>query len=309
MNVDYLIQVLERKLIILNNGKAQAFAVGDLDTLNAVDQELLSVQSTLTQLNLLATVNQAAAAGNMTTADMIGTITSQVTTQGPSASAIVNGYDISSYATDALYEQKIETILSNMPAFGTPTDLDTYIQTMAQGSPVTGQMIFDAASSYNVDMPLLIAIMQNDSEFGTQGVGATTFNPGNVGNTGYATQTYASWSDGVTAVAAWLNNHRVAVATTDVAPPVPVETTDIPSVTTDAQDTSSSTEDTAPVVVSPPPTIPVNSSDTSASTTSTSTPASTATSTDSTASSTPDTSIPVVTDTDSGTSTATTTSP
>ena len=286
MNVDYLIQVLERKVIILNNGKAQAFAVGDLDTLNAVDQELLSVNNTLVQLNLLASLNQAAAAGNITTADMIGTVTSQVSTQGPSASAIINGYDISSYATDALYEQKIQTILANMPAFGNPTDLDTYIQTMAPGSQVTGQMIFDATTSYNVDMPLLIAIMQNDSQFGTQGVGATTFNPGNVGNTGYATQTYASWSEGVAAVAAWLSNHRVA---TTVVPPVPVETADIPP--PPVQDTTPFTQ---------PPTIP---------TTPDSTGTTTATTTDSTnATTTPDTSIPPVSNSDAS-STATSTSP
>ena len=60
MDVNYLIQVLERKVIILNNAKSQAFSSGDLDALNSVDQELLGVQNTLTQLNLLASVTAAA---------------------------------------------------------------------------------------------------------------------------------------------------------------------------------------------------------------------------------------------------------
>ena len=301
MNVDYLIQVLERKVIILNNGKAQAFAVGDLDTLNAVDQELLSVQTTLTQLNMLASVNQAAAAGNTSTAAMLSGAISASQVPGTD---VINGYDLSTYATDPLYEEKIEGILASMPGFSSADDISSYIQSIAQGSPITGQMVFDAATTYNVDEPLLVAIMQNDSQFGTQGVAVTTFNPGNVGNTGTSTQTYASWDDGVAAVAAWLANHRVAVpdapvptavapmdntaTTTDQTPIIPPPTDPnpvLPPTPPVLPPTDPGTGTTTPPVIIPPPDTTSTSTDPTASTTpptdstSTSTPDTTATST------------------------------
>jgi hypothetical protein len=124
---------------------------------------------------------------------------------------IVNGFDISSYATDPFHEQKIRGIIYALPPFTTPDALDVYIQTFFSGSPVTGAMIFASAKEYGVDIPLMVAIMQNDSGFGTLGVGAVTYNPGNVGNTGSATHTYPSWAEGVSAVANWLNTHRAIV--------------------------------------------------------------------------------------------------
>lgn len=51
--------------------------------------------------------------------------------------------------------------------------------------------------------------MQNDSMFGTLGIGATTYNPGNIGNTGSATRSFGSWDEGIAAVAEWLSQHRV----------------------------------------------------------------------------------------------------
>lgn len=140
---------------------------------------------------------------------------------GMNPGSIINGYDVSTYATDPLYEQKIQSILYALPPFATPNDLDVYIQTFFPGSPVTGNMVFAAANQYNVDMPLLIAIMQNDSQFGTLGIGAKTFNPGNVGNTGLTTQSYPSWDLGVAAVAEWLNNHRATVAPVPDSTPLP----------------------------------------------------------------------------------------
>jgi hypothetical protein len=70
-------------------------------------------------------------------------------------------------------------------------------------------MVLVAVNQYSVDMVVVLAIMQNDSLFGTTGVGARTFNPGNIGNTGTAEYSYPAWADGVTAVAGWLDNHRV----------------------------------------------------------------------------------------------------
>jgi len=57
---------------------------------------------------------------------------------------------------------------------------------------------------------MILAIMQQDSSFGTQGKAVRTKNPGNVGNddTG-ALQYYPSWDSGVLAVANNLSKRRV----------------------------------------------------------------------------------------------------
>jgi hypothetical protein len=210
-DVSYLIQLLNNKLVVLKNARVQSFNSGDLEAINALDEEVLSVENTLSQLQLLLTINTAATAVNATPADVVasGVGVIQNPVQGPSAGAIINGYNVSAYATDALYEQKIQTIVSTLPVFVEAFDVDVYIQDRAPGSGVTGDMVFAATNQYSIDLPLLVAIMQNDSQFGTKGVGATTFNPGNVGNTGSATHSFASWEEGVMAVAEWLSRHKV----------------------------------------------------------------------------------------------------
>ena len=246
MNVDYLIQLLTNRINILLQAKDQAYISGDLDRINKLDAELVGVQNTLSQLQVLQQMNQAAAASNVTTADIasIGLYTMQNTTQGPSAGAVINGYDISAYATDAQYEGKIQAILDQQPVFTTASSVDAYIETNAPGSPVTGDMVVAATAQYAVDIQLLMAIIELDSRFGTLGVGARTNNPGNVGNTGSATQTFPSWADGVAAVAAWLNNHRVSTTTTDTTATSTSQTTTSPS-------TSTAPATTTPAVVTP----------------------------------------------------------
>lgn len=243
MDINYLIQILQNKITILNNAKGQAFAAGNLDQVNAIEKDLLETQNTFQQLTMLVDMAQAAKAANTTPAEVVSTGLDAVQNptpeiQGPSASAVINGYDISAYATDPAYEDKIRAILSKMPVFSIVSDIDAYIQSVAQGSPVTGDMVYKSSQQYGVDMPLMMAIMHNDSTFGTLGVGARTFNPGNVGNTGSAEKTYSSWQEGVTAVADWLNRHRVVTPTID---PAPVQTpVEIPVV--------EPVDDTAPVV-------------------------------------------------------------
>ncbi len=212
MNITYLIGVVQNKINALYNAKNQAFSMGDLQLISSIENDLLETQNTLAQLQMLDKTAKAAAAVNTTPAAVLdkGVTALQNATQGPSASAVINGYDISAYATDALYEQKIQTIISAMPAFVTVEDVDNYIQGKAVGSPVTGAMVALATKTSKVDIPLLLAIIQNDSFFGTLGIGAQTFNPGNVGNTGSATKTFGSWQEGVSAVAEWLDSHRVS---------------------------------------------------------------------------------------------------
>lgn len=214
MDIQYLIQVLQNKITALNNAKSQAVSIGDFEQINVIEKELLDTQHTFSQLTMLVNMTQAATTANVSTAEVVASglnVLQNVppTIQGPSAGAVINGYDVSAYATDALYEQKIQTILSGMIDFSTEADVDAYVQDVAPGSPVTGGMVYAAVNQYGIDLPLLMAIMQNDSMFGTKGVGATTFNPGNVGNTGSATRSFGSWGEGVSAVAEWLSRHRV----------------------------------------------------------------------------------------------------
>lgn len=98
-------------------------------------------------------------------------------------------------------------------AFGqNPTNkqLDSYIQNNDSNSPVTGQMILTAAKQTNVSPAILTALLNNESGFGTAGVGASTMNPGNVGNTGSATKSFGSWQEGVTAAAQQLARRSVS---------------------------------------------------------------------------------------------------
>lgn len=214
MDIQYLIQMLQNKITALNNAKSQALSIGDFEQISVIEKELLDTQHTFSQLTMLLDMTQAAMVANVSAAEVVSSGLNALqnvppSIQGPSAGAVINGYDVSAYATDALYEQKIRTILDGMIAFSTPADVDVYIQDMAPGSPVTGDMVYAAVIQYSVDLPLLLAIMQNDSAFGTKGVGATTYNPGNIGNTGSATRSFGSWEDGVNAVAEWLSQHRV----------------------------------------------------------------------------------------------------
>lgn len=247
MDIPYLINLLQNKFNYLNNARSAAAAVGDLNSVTNIDQEILTTQNTISQLQLLESAAKAATTTNSSVASLLNSaIASAQAQQGPSASAIVNGYDISAYATDALYEQKITNILAFMPAFTNAADLSNYIQGIAPGAPVTGDMIFAAASRYSVNIPLMVAIMQLDSAFGTKGVGANTNNPGNIGNTGTSTQSFASWDEGVNAVAEWLSRHRISDQQTDQPDTNPKqedteESEDIPDEESDTPDTTSET--------------------------------------------------------------------
>lgn len=135
-------------------------------------------------------------------------------------------YDLSTYAADPMHVQKISIILSSMGPMTSVADIDIYLGQVVIGCPLTGQMIFNAASEYNVDCRLLMAIMELESRFGTLGVAVETLNPGNVGNTGTAKRTYSSWQAGVDAVASWLDKHRVKDK--QIVPEEPVPPIDTP---------------------------------------------------------------------------------
>ncbi|MBF83506.1 MAG: hypothetical protein CL489_03415, partial [Acidobacteria bacterium] len=135
-------------------------------------------------------------------------------------------YDIGTYATDPNHETRVQSILNNMGQMTSIEEMNNYIQSVASGSPVTGQMIANASEQYGVSWESMMAIMQQDSTFGTQGAGARSFNPGNVGNTETAIArgqlvNFGNWQSGVNAVAQNLAGRRVVVT----QPPQPIQPT------------------------------------------------------------------------------------
>lgn len=145
-------------------------------------------------------------AGKISLSDFYGQIGTDTT--NISTGSNINGYDITSYATDPKHEQNVLSIYNTLGDINNVADANAQIKLLSPSSPITGQMIIDSASKYGVDPKLMLALMQQDSQLGTQGLAVKTKNAGNVGNTDSgATQTFKSWADGVDAVASWLKKH------------------------------------------------------------------------------------------------------
>ena len=199
MTIDDLIQLLNNRLREFKLSRDYARMSGDLERMNIADKEVLSLEDTLFQLNLLVDTSKSAAVKEAILAEVI--------TDG--SIAVLGEYDITPYATDPKHEEKIMNILSKMGVMDTVEKIDDYIMGKALSSPVTGEMVMSAALAYDVDARLMMAIMEQDSRFGTVGVAVRTLNPGNVGNDDSGnTRTYESWQEGVTAIAEWLSRHR-----------------------------------------------------------------------------------------------------
>jgi hypothetical protein len=217
MNVEYLLQLLGNRLTSLSTAKEQAFLTGDLERINTLDIETNGVLDTINKLKLLEGISQTALVTPFTEAEVVqngieasfGLDGQKVIFDGDAVGVLL-GYDISSYATDPLHEEKIADILNYIGNMNNPADIDAYIDNEAIASPVTGAMLYNFAQKYNVDIRLMMALMELDSRFGTAGVAVNTLNPGNVGNNDSGeTHTYSSWDEGVEAVAKWLDDHRV----------------------------------------------------------------------------------------------------
>ena len=126
----------------------------------------------------------------------------------------INGFNITDYATDPTHEVRMsQLVYAHTNSLKTAEDIDKYIKARTPKSPVTGAMVISACDKFGIGQPgaaLLVALIQNDSGFGTLGKGARTHNPGNVGNddTGKLVD-WGTWQAGVDAVARWLSRHRV----------------------------------------------------------------------------------------------------
>src|SRR3990167_4633551 len=199
MKISDLIQLLNNRLREFQLSRDYARMSGDLERMNIADKEINDLEDTLFQLNLLVDTSESAAVKEATLAEII--------TDG--SVAVLGEYNITVYATDPLHEEKIMNILSKMGVMDTVEKIDDYISGKYLSSPVTGEMIMSSASAYSVDARLMMAIIEQDSSFGTAGKAVRTLNPGNVGNNDAGDMvTYESWQEGVTAVAEWLNRHR-----------------------------------------------------------------------------------------------------
>ena len=121
----------------------------------------------------------------------------------------VAGYSIGRYATLPTHEATVKAIYDAMPEIKDKFGADEYIKSKRTTSPVRGGMVERASEEYGVDMKLVLALMQNDSAFGTAGLGARTHNPGNIANRDDGhTHDYGNWEDGVRGVARWLAKNK-----------------------------------------------------------------------------------------------------
>lgn len=127
------------------------------------------------------------------------------------------GYDISSYATDPNYSEKLTPLYQQaQEGIGqniSPQSIQSYISQVSPKSPITGQMVYQAAitgggTGAPVDPYMLVAQMQLESQMGTSTRSTATKNPGNVGNTDSGANQYMpSWQAGLNSEAAWLAKH------------------------------------------------------------------------------------------------------
>lgn len=229
MDINYLIQLLGNRLNGLTLAKDQAFSSGDLERINTVDAEILEVKNTLSKLNLILSIEQTAAATSFTEAEVVknGIEASFNPTIINDATRCLLDYNIAPYATDPNHESNIQAILEKMPPMSGPDQVSMYINGVVSGSPLSGQMFWSSSAKYSVDVRLMVAIVQQDSSFATQGIAVSTFNPGNVGNDGTNTRTYQSWEEGIDAVANWLNNHRINSLPVEIPVVVPVKESEV----------------------------------------------------------------------------------
>ena len=126
---------------------------------------------------------------------------------------VIAGVDIGKYATKKGHEAIVEKIYSGLTEFGNAAQIDKHIQRVAPNSPVTGEMLLKSAQKHDVDPKLLAAIMQNDSHYGTKGIGSWSNNPGNVGNNDQGdVRTFDTLEEGIDAAAGLLSKWKVGEA-------------------------------------------------------------------------------------------------
>ena len=130
----------------------------------------------------------------------------KIPVQSPTPENTINGYNLGDYATAPGHVKDVKNLYASMSKIGSAQDVQAEINKTSKIKnkkvPISGEMVWKSAMDYGVDPILMMAIMQKDSNLGTEGIGARSRNPGNVGtdDTGHV-QKFKTWQDGVNALA------------------------------------------------------------------------------------------------------------
>ncbi len=174
---------------------------------------------------------------NSVTGDVYSTVTGQtaaptsstsgsLVSSNPNPSAVIAGYDLTSYASGnavggpASQASNVQSIYNQLPSITNAASAEAAIQSTKPNSPITGQMVMDAAQQTGVDPKMIISVMQAETQLGTDGSkGSKQNNFGNVGNTDSLMASGGSVgiptaAAGVLAVAQNLAQRKVASSTT-----------------------------------------------------------------------------------------------
>jgi hypothetical protein len=141
----------------------------------------------------------------------------------PNPSAVVNGYDLTSYASGnavggpASQAANVANTVQQIGGVGSITNSQqatSSIQSIQPNSPITGDMVMAASQATGVDPAMLIGVMNAETSLGTNGKGAQQNNFGNVENTDSlmasgGSKAYPTPEAGVMAVAQNLANRRM----------------------------------------------------------------------------------------------------
>jgi len=121
-------------------------------------------------------------------------------------------YDLTRYAEDPKHEEKIARIVNLMPEFADESTIDSYIKSKFPKSPITGKMIINSATKYDVDPDVLLALGQQDSGVGTTGLGSKTKNFANYATYGKRVTRFKTWQSSIDATAEWLSKNKITEA-------------------------------------------------------------------------------------------------
>jgi hypothetical protein len=78
---------------------------------------------------------------------------------GGTDQGLIDGYGLKKWAKDPQYEQHVAGVYETLPEISTPEEVDNFVKTIASNSPINGKDLFAAASKYDVDPKLMLAMM------------------------------------------------------------------------------------------------------------------------------------------------------
>ncbi len=87
-------------------------------------------------------------------------------------------YNFAGYNSNPGYASDVTSLANQIGPVATSQAADSYIQAVAPGAPVSGDMIQSAAKQYGIDPSALMAVIQKESMFGTSSVAGQDNNPG-----------------------------------------------------------------------------------------------------------------------------------